>query len=327
MKPLARAILSVTLFVAGVSSSAAAQPTLQDKTVAQGLFDEGRAEMEQNHVSEACAKFSGSYQLDPSDGTLLNLALCHEKEGRTASAYAELGESVSRAIRDQRPEREKIAREHLAAVTPRLSRLTVVVPLTSLVDGLSVTVDGTTLSRPAWGVAVPLDPGNHIIEARAPDRRTWTATITLPPEQGAEHVEVPALVDEPRPALSLTPPINIPPPPDPTQKTLGWATIGVGAAGVAIGSVTGVLAIGKWSGAAKQCPNGVCPSKSVQAGFDGAGTLADVSTASYVVGGVGLAAGLVLLLTAPRTTSSRGAIHVAPMVGAGTAGIHFWGEL
>jgi len=335
LKALRRAIVGVTLFVAGVSPSAAAQTTLQDKTAAQTLFDEGRAEMAQNHVLEACSKFGASYQLDPSDGTLLNLGLCHEKEGRTASAYAELGESVSRAIRDQRPEREKMAREHLAAVTLRLSRLTVVVPLTSLVDGLVVSIDGTALGRPAWGVATPLDPGSHVIEAKAPGKRPWTTTATLPAEQGAEHVEVPALVDAPTfPSLALVPAPSSEQPrsADSPQRTFGWAMIGVGAAGVATGSITGAMAIAKWSGAATKCPNGVCPTAADRSAFIGAGTLADVSTGTYIAGGVGLAAGLVLLLTAPRAAPSSGSatsatVHVAPLLGFGAAGVHIWGDL
>jgi hypothetical protein len=323
-----RAIACTTLLVASVSSSAAAEPTLQDKGAAQALFDEGRAAMAADHVSEACKSFGASYDLDPSDGTLLNLALCHEKEGRTASAYAELGESVSRAIRDQRPEREKVAREHLASVTLRLSRLTVNVPSTSLAEGLVVTVDGSPLGRPAWGVATPFDPGAHVIEAKAPGKRPYTTTATLAPEHAAEQVEVPVLVDDPF-ALVPTPPLAHEPPAssDNPQRTLGWAAIGVGAAGVAIGSITGALAIAKWSGATSECPNAVCPSSADRAAFVGAGTLADVSTATYIAGGVGLAAGLVLLLTAPHAAPARGAIHVDPLVGAGTFGVHIWGKL
>src|SRR4051812_24565538 len=58
-------------------------------TASQALFDEGRRLLEAGNYVEACAKLDESYRLDAAAGTLLNLALCHEQQGRSASAWFE----------------------------------------------------------------------------------------------------------------------------------------------------------------------------------------------------------------------------------------------
>jgi len=320
-------------FASTVASSAVADPTPQEKAAAQALFDEGRAAIQADQVAQACAKFSESYRLDPSDGTLINLGLCHEREGRTASAYTELNESVSRAIRDQRPERERVAREHLALIIPRLSRLTIEVPEIAQVPGLVVTVDGSPMTKVAWGVAVPLDPGEHVIVAQAPRMLAYRTTIKLGAERDAARVDVPPLTGDPSAPIAPLPSTPAPPTPatppatSSVQRTAAWAVIGLGGAGVATGSIFGLLAIGRWSGASSECPNGICKSAADKANFAGASTFADVSTTTYVIGGIALAAGAVLLVTAPRAVSPTGAWRFAPMLGPGTAGLHLEGAL
>jgi hypothetical protein len=333
-------IVSLVAFAGLLTATHAWADPITEKTVAQALFDEGRTALAANHIAEACSKFGESYKLDPSAGTLLNLGICNETLGRTASAYAELNESVSRAIRDQRPEREKLAREHLMLLNPRLSRLTVTTA-PGAQEGLVVALDGTVLPRGVWGVAMPVDPGDHTVEATAPGKRAWRGIVTVAAERAAQSIEVPPLDDDastsptgPVPPAASQAPVAGPPsrPPEEahgegsTRRVLAWTLVGAGVTGVAVGALFGITAIAKWNGATSACPNAVCPSAADKSNNDGAGTLADASTVAFILGGAGIAAGAALLLTATRTAEPR-AVRVGPLLGGGVAGVTIAGAL
>jgi TolA-binding protein len=55
---------------------------------AEKLFDEGRRAMQSGDYALACPKFEASNKADPAVGTQMNLAMCWEKLGKTASAWA-----------------------------------------------------------------------------------------------------------------------------------------------------------------------------------------------------------------------------------------------
>src|SRR5690348_10490370 len=95
---------------------AAAEPSTNEKSLAETLFRAGKTLLAEGHVSEACSKLTESQRLDPGLGTLLNLAVCHEREGKTASAWAEFREVMAVAHRTAQPDREQLATEHFEAL-------------------------------------------------------------------------------------------------------------------------------------------------------------------------------------------------------------------
>src|SRR5438445_10663209 len=93
-----------------------------DAAIAEALFQEGRKLVEQKHFSEACPKFAESQRLDPGIGTLLNLAACHELEGKTATSWSEFTQALGQAEHEARADAREFSRLHLAAPTPKLPK-------------------------------------------------------------------------------------------------------------------------------------------------------------------------------------------------------------
>src|SRR5207247_8058579 len=81
------------------------------------------------------------------------------------------------------------------ALEPRLAKLTIQVSPTADLRGLELRRDAVLFGRPAWGVATPIDPGRHTIEAKAPGKKTWTTTITVEARGSGAVVTIPVLED------------------------------------------------------------------------------------------------------------------------------------
>ena len=101
------------------------------------------------------------------------------------------------------------------------------------------------------------------------------------------------------------------------NKTAGYVAGGVGAAALLEGVIAGVIALGKHSDLSKVCTNGCPPSES--SALSSYHTVGALSTVGFIVGGLGLAGGAVLIITAPSHPQASG-MQVTPYVGFGTAG-------
>jgi hypothetical protein len=154
-----------TLAVAGTAS---AQSGDTDRQIAQQLFDDGRVLLEAKRYAEACTKFAESQRLDPGGGTLLNLAVCHELEGKTATAWSEFRDALGQAVKDERKDREEIARKHIDDLAPRLMRIVVHVPEPVAARDPEINLDKSRLPPTAWNTPIPVDPGEHRISVSAP---------------------------------------------------------------------------------------------------------------------------------------------------------------
>jgi len=189
--------------VCGWAAPAAAQ--VSNAALAESLFREGKRLSGEHKFAEACPKFAESYKLDPGLGTLLNLASCHEAEGKPASAWAEFSEATSRAKREGDNERAQLADEHMRALEPKLAYFTISVAPGASIPGLVITFDSRELSSAALGVKIPVDPGKHQIAAAAPGKLSNSQTVDAPAAGGTLAVTLPALQDAPGAALAAPP--------------------------------------------------------------------------------------------------------------------------
>src|SRR5450755_1649841 len=58
------------------------------------LFEDGKRLLAEGKVAEACQKLAESNQLAARGGTLLNLGLCHEQQGKLLAARRELRDAL-----------------------------------------------------------------------------------------------------------------------------------------------------------------------------------------------------------------------------------------
>ncbi len=171
---------------------------------AEVLFNDGKALFDKGQFVPACDKFQESYSLDPAIGALINLARCHEKIGRSASAWAEYRAVETMANRAGQKEREETAKKAAATLEPRLARLTIKVY--APVDGLEVTRNGVPVGKAQWGVSLPVDPGDVRIEAKAPKKKAFASSVSVKPGPSSIDWELPPLEDAP---LEVAPPPSV----------------------------------------------------------------------------------------------------------------------
>lgn len=220
--------------------------------VAEALYRQARDLMAAGKFDEACPKFAESQRLDPATGTLLNLAACHEKQGKLATAWLEYSDAQMAARRDAREDRVEFARARAQELESRLSRLTLTLAPGADDAALEIELDGASIGRAVVGAATPVDPGQHTVRVSAPGKKPWSASVEIAPAQ-QQSLLIPALemapaeASAPEPALSppAGPPASAPPGSDdlalrpiPTSVYLaGGATLafvaGAGASGVA----------------------------------------------------------------------------------------------
>ena len=340
--PQRAAVASLTLVMALAGSGVARAQSGQDAAGAQALFEQGRALMSAGKYDEACPKLEDSQRLDPGGGTLLALALCHEAQGRTATAWADFNLALSAARKDGRPDREKAAQEHIHALEAVLSRMTIRVTQPAVDE--RVTRDGTGVGAGEWGAPLPLDPGTHRVEAFAPGKKAWSTSVSVSPQSSSE-VTVPPLEDaSPSVPVPMPPTVAVPvvipasPPEEGSrgggQRVLGLIVGGAGVVGLGVGAAFGLESLSHWSSAKNACPGLTCPTGSAattgQQASNEAKTAADVSTVAFIAGGVALAAGAVLFFTAPSRSGSRegtASWHLAPLVARDGGGLVLGGAL
>jgi hypothetical protein len=328
MNPTLRARIAgcALVLLAGALAPRTASAQSEDEAAARVLFNEGRQLVKAGKYEEACGKLEAARKLYASPGVLLNVADCHERINRTASAWTEFGDAADAAARAGRSSDEAEAKRRQAAIQGRLTLLAIVVDHAP--DGATVRRDGTPIDRSAWGTPVPVDPGEHNITMEASGYRPWSAKVTATQPGKTETVRIPTL--EPVPSApasagttaSAAPPAEstgagaggstASPPPSDTrrsspgagQRAAGWAVGGVGVAAMAASGVLAIVARSKYSSAQDEKVNRHDDSVA-------AGHIADIATAVLIGGGVATAVGAVLLITAPKAQVTVGTTGTA----------------
>jgi hypothetical protein len=317
-----RLVLVGSIAVAPLAPSAARAdgPAGDDfRARADAEFAEGKLLMDSGQTALACDRFAQSQRLDPRLGRLLNLAFCHELEGKTASAWREYNDAMALADQKGQAEREDFAREHAAAIAKKLSFVRFDIPD----NAAALEVDGAWIARDRWATPMPLDPGEHKIVVGASNKTTRRAVVVVDATPGMQLVAV-APLDEGSSTVAGAAPAVAPPPSSvsveaeaphaarPGSPHAGAAHLpayiagGVAAAGLVAGAVFGLVALAKKGDADARCPGMACDAAGWSLVSD-AKAAATASTISFGVAAIGgaLAAGLYVLAPGRSARAAR----------------------
>jgi len=334
----ARKHFGATLFISmGVF---AAGPAVAQPNSAETLYREGQRLLDAGQVREACLKLAESQRLEPATGTLINLATCHEKEGKTATAWTEFNQVVQEAERTNRKDRVKFAREHAGTLEQKLRKA--VITLRGAQPGRVVRIAGQEFPGSISGTPIPVDPGEQEIVVSAPGKKTWTQRVTLAEGPGTSTFEVPPLQDA-QEAAPAPVAVKVENTVDPrqhetdhatdssrgnTKRTIGFVVAGAGVLALGAGGFFGLRALSQNDDSNKNAD----AARSAWASGNGseARRLADQSTSDHdsaassqtvgiiagATGAVALGVGIYLIVTAKKTPTTA----VVPMIGPNVAG-------
>jgi hypothetical protein len=313
-----RCIVTRVLFLAAtglaVSGTASAQPAASDadRATARALAREGADAQKREQYALAADRFERAEALVDAPTLLLGLARAQVGLGKLVEA----NETYRRILREPLAPHAsapfvaavKSAAREDAEIASRLAWVTLVVngPTTA-----EVLLDDVPVSAAALGVPLACNPGAHAVKASAEGFASGTTSFALS-EGGKQTVSVTLRAQPVQPVQPPPAPVRhvvaalvSPPAAERTssfQTKLGVGVLGLGIAGLGVGGVTGILVLTRRASLRDACPDGHC-SPSYAGELNTYRTLANVSTIATIAGATGAAAGIVLLLTSPQSTS------------------------
>jgi hypothetical protein len=320
------ALLGLGVFLGGLAlgpGPAHGQPagarelTPADRETARALMDDGDDKLARGNVRGALDAYLGADKIMGVPTTGLDVGRTQAKLGLLLEAR----DTLLRVTRfPQDPSEPEAYTKARAAATALALELGVRIP--SLQIDVTGPNDDTAIEASVDGVALPagthrhvrkVNPGEKVIRARAEGFRAAEQRVAV--REREQRVV----------RLRLEP---LPPSPEAAGPSpLVWLGFSLGGAGLAVGTVTGVLSMVRASELKEQCQQDVCPA-AVAEDIDGAMLLANVSNVGLAVGAAGVVLGLVGVAISGDDTPDDGdgdgdaaTLELAPMIGPTGFGI------
>lgn len=315
---------SLVLVAAAFALLAPMTARAAEPSPAESLFREGRALLDAKRYDEACPKLAESQRLEPGAGTLLALAMCHEAQGKPATAAAELKRASELGRRVGRQDLASAAARRAQALESSVPHLVVRLPEKEG-SAYRVRCDGEPIGQAELGAPLPLDPGEHRVDVAADGTMSRSYVVRL---TGAGTVEI--LVERlddmaasPRGGVLVTPPKPAPDPrpvtaaPDSAiaeappsrgaaQRTTGLVLVGAGVLGLGAGAYFGGQALSESSQPKRLCPDASCPDAEAVGLNDSAKDSFKLSVLSLAAGTSAITVGAIVYFLAPHGPASRG---------------------
>jgi hypothetical protein len=252
---------------------------------ARALFAEALQDEQEGRVALALEKFRRVRDVRDTAAVEYRIASCEEGLGRLVAAAA----SYTSAIRlgEGSPLADPVtsgARERLASIEKRIGHLTLAMASPVPTDR-EVFVDGAV---PSALSEILLDPGPHLISARAPGTVPFQREVTL--LEGARLTV----------SIRLAPSPSLAPPAATLPKTVGWSAVAGGVALVAASGIVWVLRESDIGSLNRACPAGECPPTANESSLEATRSRAiaegPIAVGLAVAGALASGVGLFLLL-------------------------------
>src|SRR5205814_375900 len=156
-------------------------------------------------------------------GTQFNIAVCQQQLGKLGSAWRNFEQVVQLAGASGKKQREEAARAKLDALKTQVPTLVV---RSEEPGDVIVKVDGAIVKRESWDF-VPVDPGEHTVDASAPTKQSWSKKVPAPATGTKLEIVIPKLT-----VVERTQVVTVTKETSNKRRTLGFILGGVGVAGV-----------------------------------------------------------------------------------------------
>ncbi|MBI3204872.1 MAG: hypothetical protein HYZ29_25270 [Myxococcales bacterium] len=299
---------------------AAAAPSDAEKKQARALMEEGDAAVAKKDYARALEKYQAADAIMHVPTTGLEVArtllaqgrLIEARDAALAVTRLEVNPNEPEPFVKARAEAHRLAGE-LAQRIPSLE-----VAVTGA-DAFELRIDGRLVPAAAARLPQRLDPGDHEVAVRSPTGKAATKMLTLADGQN-EKLEIALAVATPSASRATAPTHDGGAAAPARTSPLVFVGFGVGAAGLLVGTVSGVLSLGKASDAKGQCEGNRCP-PSAQNDIDASKSWATVSNVGFAVAVVGAGVGVWGLLSSNKGTERPTAARAEPVVGPRFVGV------
>lgn len=327
---LLAALISLGTFAAGATDAST-------KSTARALAQSGERDFKAGRFAEASQKFQRAYEAVRIPTLARSAARALAEQGNLVAAAELYVQAIRLESNDdwtgntQLTAQEK-AKSELAELEPRIPRITISLDGASATD-VDISVDDVKVPSSLIGAEQRVNPGarrvvgrrgSEIVEQKVELKERESKLVRLKFDPAAAPGAAAGATATPL-AEAAKPPTPVPPTPAPTvtatnqptptssqpwsrgdtQRTLGWVGIGLGAAGVLFGATTGIVAGVKYGSLKDDCPSDRCIGTAKYGDrVDSYSAMRTMSTIGLIVGGVGAAAGITLLVTVPRSDRS-----------------------
>jgi len=327
-------------------------PSAEETAAARSLAHEGIRLADAGLCEEAIDKLARAEKLYHAPVVLGRLGECLVSRGKLVEGT----ETLRKVLREPLPpnppavllKAHERAQSVLDKAKGRIGALNITVKGPSDAASVVVSVDGDPMNVALLEVDRPSDPGEHLIEARAPGFSSASARVSLAP--GARQLVNIELVPDPNavataqtssfaepppasasqpPAPATTPP-NAPAPdasaprPETPNRVPAYVAWGVSGALLGAGTVLGIMALDRKGQLEDECSGNVCPESS-RDHLDSARGIGTAATLSFIGAAAALGVGTFLYFNASSDSESDGVGDSAGItrawVGLGSVGV------